>query len=182
MTFGRMEAIINKLGGEEGVENFLRGETKIVKTDPQLGKSIYSTALTLPADYRSSYGKLTPKKTYLIQLFPLLENNSFSDFMEFLETKGNVILTGMEGLHVLVDYLINEIPRPGFINSIDEIENLPKQTRQEIGYGKEDGPHSVVPCLELRENFFSYNYCSLEKGYDIFDAHDQTLLCISELR
>jgi len=33
-TLGRLEALINKVGGEEGVDRLLRGELKVVEVDP----------------------------------------------------------------------------------------------------------------------------------------------------
>ncbi len=54
MTFGRMEAIINKLGGEEGVEKFLSGKIHLVETKFPIWKNVKLGVYKTVLDYQNA--------------------------------------------------------------------------------------------------------------------------------
>lgn len=58
MTFGRMEAIINKLGGEEGIQKFLVGET-LIKTKEEIDPfiSVFNSISVIQKHFEGKFRK-----------------------------------------------------------------------------------------------------------------------------
>lgn len=135
-------------------------KTQELKTTHHMNKNLTSQ------NFAKATNRLKPGKTYRVRIFPILETVTSEDCMDFLKDQ-NVILVGAQGLTLLQDHKVNELPVGGTI-SFDHKDAL----WNDIG-----NYHRLLVIKKSYDDNFEFNL-------GIFEDHwfnTNCLLCFSEL-
>ena len=196
VTLGRIEAVWNKLGGEEGVGRFIRGETKIVEVK-RFDLFVDLDVIEVPSDYDHatqlasfekknckkfySYNdfitdrnfpnpsrKLEPGKKYRVRAFKQIVSGETTseERMAFLATQG-AVYTGAQGASILWDQKHGQLPKGKWYCSFDEKERLFKDV---------DGNHRVPYVGISCDGGFDFRLDNFEHAWDEY----YIILCFSD--
>ncbi|MCC7004879.1 hypothetical protein IT397_03110 [Candidatus Nomurabacteria bacterium] len=151
IQLGTVEAVRNKLGGEEGVERFLRSDAVIQFTDPRFTlatqfdvvvPSGYNHATRLAEfkkahekefyyyngditdkNYAKATTKLVPGRKFKVKVFQITKRVSSEDCLAFLKSQ-KAVLVGAQGATLAYEQGKDKLPMSRWSVSFDEKDTL----------------------------------------------------------
>jgi hypothetical protein len=170
MNFGQMEAVINKLGGMDGVQRLLAGETKATLVEPFIG--IRQVKIGTLSTAKAIYQAIEGQGMWFANSAPMMLEDKDFHINPTEETISVLALSIQElGFNYApnVDDIRERIKRLPFLDY--GISELGAQIR--IQYQNQpSGSRLIVPCKEV---FWDGVTCS-GNWFEVAGYHDQPLL------